>query len=208
MGYLSVAALLVVGLMGAGRFRGLSTGLRYLVGLVWFGLAVELASNLLRLQHRPNLLLIPVDAAGELWLLSLVYAYALQWPVFTRLRPWVAGSFVLYAGLSGVLLPETARFKPAVLVIESLLLLGMVGLYFRKLLNELQVLDLVRDPMFWVSSGLLLYCLGKVQIALFSNYLLLHYSLQLNLAVWDIHALLTVVLYFCYGRALWMHPQK
>ena len=208
MGYLSVVVLLVVGLIGVGRFRGLSLGLRYLVGLIGFGLVVELAAHLLLFQHRSNLLLIPVDAAGELWLLSLVYAHALQWPVFMRVRPWVAGSFVLYAGLSGVLLPETARFKPVVQVIESLLVLGMVWLYFRKLLNELQVLDLVRDPMFWVSSGLLLYCLGKVQIVLFSNYLLLHYSLQLNLAVWDIHALLTVGLYYCYGRALWMHPQK
>ena len=77
-------------------------------------------------------------------------------------------------------------------VTESLLVLGMVGLYFRGLLNELQVLDLVHDPMFLGSSGLLLYCCGKVRITLLRNYLLLHYSLRLNLVVRDIHALLTV----------------
>jgi len=84
----------------------------------------------------------------------------------------------------------------------------MVGLYFWKLLSELQVRYLAKEPMFWVSTGLLVYFLGYLQIALFSNYLLQHYSLQFNRNVWAVHTLLSIVLHSCYCVALWMRPQK
>ena len=206
--YLSACVLLAAGLVGAVKYRALDRCLGYLLALVWFGLAIEVASTIGRIWYHSNLWAIPLDAAGEIWLLSLVYSWALNSTVFTRWRPWIAGAFVLYAILSLALNFEPARFKPAVQVIESLLVLGMAGLYFRKLLNELQVPSLARDPMFWVSAGLVLYSISKLLIALFSNYLLEHYSRQLSLTVWTVNGLLTIVLYLCYLRALWLRPQK
>ena len=200
--------LLIAGLSGAALFRRLPTGLRYLAVLVWFGLAVEASAFLLSRYHLPNLFLLPIDAAGEVWLLSLVYAHALQWPKYSQWRPWVAGAFVLGASLSGALFSDPAHFQPVLMVGESLLLLVLPGLYFRKLLNELHVRDLARDAMFWVSTGLLLYFLGKLLIGLFSNYLLQHYSTELNVWVWFVHAVLLFVLHSCYLRALWLRPQK
>ena len=200
--------LLVAGVTGLVLFRRLPPGLRYLTGLAWFELAVELVAISLKSRHQPNLFLIPIDAAGELWMLSLVYGWGLQWPAYSRVRPWVVGVFVLYAGTSGWLLSNPAQFTPALMVAESLLVLVLVGLYFRKLLQELQVQRLSHDPMFWVSTGVLLYFLGKLQIGLFSNYTMRHYSQELNLWMWSIHAMLLVVLHSCYCLALWMRPQK
>ena len=208
VGYVSVVALLLTGFIGLVRYHSLAPGLRYLASLIWFGVFLELIAKSLRIMNISNSILTALDAAGEVWLLSLVYAWALQSPVFTRWRPWVAGAFVCYAGVSLALDFEPARFKPAVQVLESLLVLGMAGLYFRKLLNELQVPSLARDPMFWVSAGLVLYSISKLLIALFSNYLLEHYSRQLSLTVWTVNGLLTIVLYLCYLRALWLRPQK
>ncbi len=204
---LEVVPLLLAGVSGLVLFRRLPAGLRYLVGLVWFGLGVELVARFLSQHHRPNLFLFAVDAAGELWLLALVYDRALESAAFTRLRPWLAGAFALYAALSGWLVPAT-QFNPTLQVLESLLVLGLVGLYFRKLLHELRVQHLSHDPMFWVSTGALLFFLGKLQIALFSNYALQRYSNELNIWIWTVHALLLVVLHSCYCLALWMRPQK
>ena len=200
--------MLVAGLLALARYRQLPAGLRYLALSVWLSMAVELASVILHKLKGSNLILIPLDAAGEVWLLSLLYAWALNSPWFSRLRPWLASGFVAYAGLSGVLAPEFTRFKTGVLVVDGLALMLFAGLYYRKLLNELLVLRLGRDPMFWVSSGLMLYALGKLLISLFGNYMLEHYSQQLSLTVWTIHGLLTIVLYLCYLRALWLRPQK
>ena len=204
---LTQVTMLAAGISGVLRFRRLSPALRYLAGLVWLGLLIELVSETLAFQHKSNLFLGPFDSASGFLMLSLVYRRALQSATFTRVQPWLAGAFVLYAGVSGLLLPETTRFKPLLQVVECLLVLLLVVLYFRKTLNELVVQQLTRDPMFWVSTGLLLYYLGKLQISLFSNYIM-QYSKQFNLVVWTVHALLLAVMHSCFCVALWMRPQK
>jgi len=200
-----LAAALISGL---GRYNRLSANLRYLVALLGVGVAAEIAGGILRYYHQPNLIIIPIFVACEVWLLALVYGKALRWPAFSRLRPWLAGGFVAYCALDSMLAPEVLRFKPTLLVLESLLVLGLVTLYFRKLLSELRVTNLSLEPMFWVSIGLVIKHLGSLQIFLFSNFSLSHYSTRLNVNIWDIHALLLVVLNSCYLVALWIRPQK
>ncbi|AMR27761.1 hypothetical protein A0257_12095 [Hymenobacter psoromatis] len=182
--------------------------LRYLVALLGLEVATEIVGNVLTHYRQPNLFIISIYLAGDIWLLALVYDKTLNWPAFSRLRPWLAGGFVAYCALDSLLAPEVARFKPTLLVLESLLILGLVALYFRKLLNELRVNNLSQEPMFWVSIGLIIIHLGNLQIALFSNFSLSHYSRQLNLNIWAIHALLLVVLYSCYLVALWIRPRN
>lgn len=202
---LILAVAFTVGLV---KYRRLPANLRYLTGLLGLEVATELAGSALLYYHQPNLFVIPIFVAGEIWLLALMYDKTLNWPAFSRLRPWLAGGFVAYCALDSLLAPEVARFKPALLVVESLLVLGLVALYSRKLLNELRVANLSQEPMFWVSVGLIINHLGSLQIHLFSNFLLGHYSRQLNINIWDIHALLLVVLYSCYLVALWIRPQN
>ena len=208
VGSISEAVLLLAGVLGGLRYRSLPGYLRPLVGVVWFGLVMEATAKILQVCQLPNLWLGPFDATGEFALLSLLYARALGWPAFARWQPWLAVAFGGYALISLGVAPEMTRFKTGVLILEGMLLLALVGLYFRKLLNELLVPRLSADALFWVSAGLLLYSLGKMLIALFGNYVLEHYSLRLSLWVWTIHGLLSVVLYLCYLRALWLRPQK
>ena len=200
--------LLAAGLVALVSFRRLSLPQRYLALLVWFGMAVEVTGVALQSRHIPNLFLVPIDAAGGVWVLSLLYKHALQWPTYSRWQPWVASAFVLGAALSGWLMTDSAHFQPTLMVSESLMLLLLPVLYFRKLLNELHVGNLAHDAIFWLSAGLLPYALVKLLIGLFSNYLLAHYSRELNLWVWFVHAVLLFVLYSCYLRALWLRPQK
>lgn len=190
------------------RYRHLPANLRYLGGVLALEVVTEVLLLTLRHYHQPNLFIGPLFAAGELWLLSLVYEKTLLNRRFSRVRPWLAGGFVLYCALDSLITPEVAHFKPALQLIESALILGLVALYFRKLLNELRVTRLDLEPMFWVSIGLVIINLGKSQIYLFSNFLLENYSNQLNLNIWAIHALLLVVLYSCYLVALWIRPQS
>jgi len=204
----SYAILTLAVLVGSWRFRQLPTNLRYLMALLGLEVATEILANILRFYHKPNLFISPVFAAGELWILALMYDKTLQSPRFSRLRPWLAGGFAAYCLLDSLLAPEVARFKPALQLVESALILSLVALYFRKLLRELRVTQLDLEPMFWVSIGLVINNLGKSQIYLFSNYLLTHYSKQLNLNIWAIHSLLLAVLYSCYLVALWIRPRN
>lgn len=200
---------LVVALVGGLlRFYRLPLALRYLVGVVAWSLTIELVAAALRLQHLPNLLLIPLDVVGELTLLALVYQAALRLAWLNRWLPVGLAVFAAYALLSVLATPGAIRFWANLQVTENCLLLLLVGLYFRQLLSQLVVRHLEREPLFWVSAGLFIYCLGKIQIVLFSDYLLQHYSQQLNLTVWGVHKVLILVLNSCYAVALWMRPQK
>ena len=199
-----IAAALIGGL----RFNRLPPNLRYLAGLAWFELPIELACEILRVLDRNNLFLMPIYTVGELGLLALVYRQTLQSATFSKAVPWLVGAFTTYALLDSLLGSGLASFRPGQQVVQSVLILGMVGLYFRKLLNELSVQHLTREPMFWVSTGLFIYFLVYLQIALFSDFLLRHYSLQLNRSVWMVQYLFAIVLHSCYCLALWMRPPK
>ena len=204
---LTLVPVVVAAIIGLVRFRRLPTNLRYLTGLIGWVLPLNLLVFLLIYLHRSNLFLMPIYAVGEFWLLALVFQHTLQSPAFTRAVPWLVGSFGAYALFDSVAAGTLDQFRPGQQVIQSILCLLLVGLYFRKLLRELRVLELRREPMLWVSAGLLIYYLGYLQIAIFSNYLL-NYSHQLNANVWMIHSLLFILLYSCYSLALWLPRQK
>jgi hypothetical protein len=205
---LTLVPVIIAALLGGLRYKRLQPSLRYLAaGLIGFILPMEVVGLVLLLQQRNNLFLMPIYTVGELWLLGLVYRATLQSAAFTRSLPWVVGGFTAYATLDSLLGADLTQFRPGQQVVQSILVLSFVGLYLRKLLQELTVHRLGREPMFWVSTGLLIYFLGYLQIALFSNYLL-HYSDQLNMNIWAVHSLLFILLYCCYSMALWLRPQK
>ena len=199
--------LLMLSIVGAAavagvRYRHLPPHLRALAWLTWFELPLEVVATGLGLWHRNNLFIMPFYTVGELGLLALVYIRTVQSAAFGRVMPWLVAAFATYALADDLLVPDLAWFKPAQQVIQSLLILGMVGFYFRELLQELHVPHLEREPMFWVSTGLALYFLGYVHIALFSNYMLKHYSMQFNKDIWAIQFGLALVLHCCYAWAL------
>lgn len=205
---LGTSLLLVAGAaaIGGGRYRQLAAPLRYLAWLVWFELPLEVLATGLGLWHHNNLFIMPFYTVGELVLLALVYGAAVQAAAFRRVLPWLVGLFILYTIFDCLLAPDLTWFKPGQQVLQSLLILAMVVLYFRQLLHDAQVVRLGREPMFWVSVGLALYFVGYLQIALFSNYMLRHYSLQFNKNVWTIHTALFLFLHACYCVALALRP--
>jgi hypothetical protein len=192
--------------LAALRWRRLGRAQRYLAALVWFELPLELLGFALMLAKRNNLFIMPIYTVGELCLLALVYREALQSAAFSRWMPWVAGAFAAYAALDSLLAPNLHWYRPGQQVVQGLLILLMVGLYLRKLLHELRVQNLWRDPMLWVSVGLLLYFVGYLQIAWFSNYLLQHYDMAFNRRIWTVHAAVANVLHGCYCVALALPP--
>ncbi|MBF9221180.1 hypothetical protein [Hymenobacter ruricola] len=204
----SPAPVVVAAFIGLVRFRSLPLNLRYLAALMWFILPLELVGLVMMLYHQNNLFLMPVCAIGEFGLLALVYDKTLRSPGFTRALPWLVGGFTAYVLFDSFYAAGSLwKFRPGQQVLQSVLVLGLIGLYFRKLLHELRVQQLKREPMFWVSAGLTIYCLGYLQIALFSNFLL-RYSHGLNMNVWMVHTLLFITLYCCYSLALWLPPKK
>jgi hypothetical protein len=209
--WLAVVIIASASLRGFARFRQLPPSLRSLTWFAAFETFVELFSQFLTkvLHLASNLLIFPLDAIGTVGLLALAYSHALQSAAFTRIMPWVMGAFgsyVLFDTLAGL---GTVRYTPSVQVIGDLLMLGLAGLYFQKLLNELRVVHLQRDPFFWMSVGIVVYALGDLQLALFGNYILHHVSLETQRTTLGfVRIALLLVLYSSSCLALWMRPRR
>ena len=161
----------------------------------------------LTLAHfkRPDLVLVPIDTAIEFTLLALMYRRTLRPMAATRYLPAAIGLFLLGTALSFRPRLDTAEFSPVQHFVESVAVL--VGLYFRsKMARPVSLAPLEREPMFWVSAGLLLYFSGSILIFLSSNALL-HLSLETSRTVWAIHALLFIFLNCFYVVALSVNPR-
>lgn len=210
-GWLTILLSVGAGVSGLLRFRQLLPSQRHLALLACFDVTIELTAKFLsQVAHlKSNLFLFPIVLTGEITLLTLLYQRALQSPAFTRVAPWVAGLFGLYALLDHLAPHMAVHYAPGVQVVSYLLILGMVGLYFRKLLNDLRVTRLSQEPVFLLSAGLTVYALGNLLIALFSNYIIAHYSRTTQIIVFDlVRNLFNAELYVCYIAVLWMRPQK
>lgn len=209
--WLTAAIIAGAGLRGLARFGQLPAGLRYLTLFAGFEVFIELSSKALIqvFQLKTNLFLIPLDAVGTVGLLALAYGQALQSAAFSRAMPWVLGLFGGYTLIDMLAGLGTVRYFPSVQVMSDLLMLSLAGFYFQKLLNELQVVYLRHDPFFWMSVGTVVYTLGDLQLALFSNYVLLHIPPpQLLVTISFVRFFLLFAFYSSCYLALWMRPQR
>jgi hypothetical protein len=209
--WLVIGSVVVAGVSGIIRFRLLPHSLRYIALVAGFDMVMELTMlAIIKVLHqKSNLFMIPVYSVGEVVLLSLAYRVVLQSALFNRVMPWVVGLFSTYALVDGWVGLGVVHYATGVQITSDLLQFGLATLYFWKLLNELQVESLRREPFFWVSVGLMVYVLGDLLITLFSNYLLEYCTHQLQvIIILVVRRWFIIAIYCCYSLALWMRPQK
>ena len=78
--------------------------------------------------------------------------------------------------------------------------------YYYKLLKDLKVRYLERNPMFWINTGILIYFSGSLFLFIFSNYILK--NVQLNILFWAIHAGLNIFIHIFYAIGLWLSREN
>ncbi len=202
---LAVAA----GILGLVRYRQLVPSLRWLALLACFDAAAELTGDTLRevLGFRNTMFLMPFTVAGEIILQTLLYRQVLRSATFNRIVPWLLGLFCFYALLNSSVVTVVTTNSVSLEIVSNLIQISLAGLYFQKLLNELQIENLRRDPFFWFSISLAVYGLGNMLIYLFSNYMLAHYSVNLQkIIMWGVRNLFNVQFYLAYILVLWARP--
>jgi len=209
VGELTFWLALLAGLVGLVRYGRLPHSLRIVALLAIFDALMELSASILQGLHLPNLFLAPFILVGELVFAGLAYRWALQSPAFNRALPWLLGLFCTYALIESLLRLNATRYLVPLQIIGNLLQIGLAGLYFQKLLNELRVERLQADPFFWLSAALALYGLGNLFISLSSNYLLAHCSLPLQgIIFWGVRNGFNIQLYLAYCLALCLRPPQ
>ena len=204
---LSLIPITIAAVVGTWRFKELSSPLRGIVIVVFSELFMEGVSRVTGTFLKNNLFTLPIDTVLEFTLLAWVYRQILQPSVVSRWLPVVIGLFIVW-GLLSYLRPNSVyEFNTLQRFTESLLVLSLVLLYFYKVIRELVIVQLEREPMLWVSLGLLLYFAGNVFIFISSNYVMQRSS-ALSLQLWAVHAVIYMVLNLSYALALWIAPSN
>jgi hypothetical protein len=200
--YFTLVPVVITALIGLVRYQKLALTQRYLLALTGAALLMEFASRMVLRYLPSNLFLAPIDAVLEFSVLALIYHRELRPARISRLIPLLAAGFVLGSIITYTPRLDFPYFNAMQRFIESLLVLAFVGVYFHREINrQIFTRRLEREPIFWISTGLLLYFLSSMFIFLTSNYVLTQPQ-ELGRRVWAIHALLYIFLNILYAIAM------
>ncbi len=182
-------AAIVPGIIAIFAFNRLSRTQRYLAILVWGAALVGLCGSFFsHILQRPNLWLIPFYVILNFVMFTLIFRHYIN----QRLIPYLIAGFVI-SGLTYGIVTDFFAFYEPLRIVEAGSILIYCFQYFRKTLRQLDKEDIIQDPMFWISSGALIYYSASflffITIGLFIE------PTELDSLIWAAHASLAIILY-------------
>ena len=142
----------------------------------------------------------------ELVLIANIYREHIQ-QIFSKKQIFgILGFFALFAMINAAWIDGLFNFNPHARALECILILLLTLTYFFRLLKDLRVGRLEKEPLFWISAGFLIYFSGAMLIFVVSEYI--SNSQEVMLTAWGIHGLLNIGANILYAVALWVKPHK
>lgn len=141
--------------------------LKWFVPFLFFIVCVEIAGRYLpRVLHRPNAWLFNFSVPVEYLFYSYIYYCAFVTPGF-RLVARMAGFFYFLFCTLVLINYGIAVFRNQLLMTGNLIGIFYSCIYFFEILKKEQVVDLLKEPMFWITCGVFLFNLGELTYTLF-----------------------------------------
>ncbi len=193
---------LVPGIIAIVTFRRHTTTQRYLAILVWGAAIVGLLGFFFsKVLLRPNIWLIPFYVTLNFVMFTLIFRHYIN----QRLIPFLLFGFAIFSLTYGIATNFYAFGEP-LRIVESGGILIYCALYFRTTLRQLDKENITQEPMFWISSGALIYYSASflffVTIGIFVE------MNEIDAIVWVVHASLTILLYaFFFVMAFLKRPE-
>ena len=113
----------------------------------------------------------------------------------------IMAAFTLLFVVNGVWINGFSNMPSLTLTVETLTLIGMTFLYFVKIFQEMRIVQLERQFMFWFSAGNLLFFSMNSLLYIFSSFVN-QQATEVALQIWGIRAALLIFIYLMYTIAL------
>lgn len=176
---------------------------RRLAWLVWGSTVISLTAFVLAaVFHRPNLFLLHILTIFELIFLTLIYQDYLP----RKMDRIIIVVFSLGALFNSIVVEQFASMNVPARSMEALIIIVYALLFFSTTLRQMEIKHLERIPLFWISSGGLIYYSGSFLIFLFSVNI--RDFGELWFGYWGLHALFNILLNLIYAVALWVKPTR
>lgn len=197
----SVALPAIAGLLQYYRLKDVG---KVLLVLVFLSISTEIVARWLRYDAPSQNLVYYLFTTLEFSLLTYVFAQGLK-SFFKPAFFWgIATFFLLFVLTDMIWISGIAQFNSYSTAIEGLILIFLSLCWFYKTLQELKIKHLEREPLFWISTGILLYFSSNLFIFLFTNYV--NSSNRALFIIWGIHGIFSILLNIFYTIALWVKP--
>ncbi len=193
---------LVVGLLGWGRLTHIQKPIFWLV--IWSIFIEMLAMLLGPYLHHPNLFLVHIFTVGQFLLLWYIFKQRLLIPLREVHFTFTLVAFVIAAILSATWIDGWMNFNSHARSFESILVIFFCLTYYYQRLQRLDLEYLENDPLFWLSTGNMIYFSASLIMFIISNYIIVDESMSFS--VWAVHAILNTFNYLFLTIALWVKP--
>lgn len=191
-------------LVGIFRYYDLKDVQKVILLLVLLSVSAEVAAKWLGDEGGIQTLVYYLFTILEFGLLTYVFAEGIK-PFLKYNFFWgVAISFLFFVLTDMIWISGISQFNSYSTAIEGLILIFFALIFFYKTLHELKIRFLEREPLFWISAGVLLYFSSSLFIFLFSNYV--NSSTTALFIIWGIHGIFSILLNVFYSTALWVRP--
>jgi hypothetical protein len=136
-------------------------------------------------------------------LLLMLYREAFVGKTFKRSIIFLIVAFIV--GLLGIytLIDKKLSFSLSAYSFQHIILLIPVILYFAERMIRLDDIFLAQNPMFWISSGFLIfYSVGIFYFTLFNN--LFVHNKEIFIKGWAIHSIALITMNLLLTRGIWL----
>jgi len=149
--------------------------LRWFVLFLFLVVVTELYGRHLRNElHEPNTWLYNIFIPIEFLFYGFIFTVQYLSRKFQKLAGILMTVFGFLVIVTFLLLKNMLVLNTKVLIAGNILMIFCSCLYFVDLLNQDIVFNLHKLPMFWISTGLLIFNAGELSYNLFFDYILSH----------------------------------
>ncbi|MCE7991800.1 MAG: hypothetical protein HEP71_07465 [Roseivirga sp.] len=199
--HIAIGIPLLPATLGARNWKFFNSDARTFTLLTWFifinGIAAYLVERLIGSNMPLFHLYILVETVTLLYILK-----RLLQPFFpSKISNTTLISFVLLWLFNVSFGDGISGYPTYILAVKAALLIIFSAGWFVKVQKEKTVQHPERLFAFWLSTGVLIYSSGNMLLFTFSNYIFVQRK-YVFVAIWDVHAILVILLYLIYTIAL------
>lgn len=187
------------------KYRQLDRVQKRLIGLIALTFITEMIANWVWSKQLNNNPIYHVYAVLEYFLILRIYSTAFN----QNKKGYFIVLFTIFAGfafINTLFFQDLSEFNSNVVTLSAALIVLLALSYFYSLLKQDDLVELIHLPLFWISAGMLIYY--STNFALF--FIVQHNTFEFDnrFTIWGLHALINIVLFCFYTRALWVQTTK
>jgi hypothetical protein len=169
---ISILVILFPTIISIVRYKNLNKGLKILFCFLCFGVFTEIAARILIVTGHTTLWALNIYIPIEFLLIGLMYACFFDGFINKKYVYILIVLFISISAVNSIYFQDLGKFNNLILALRSLIYVVFAIIYFYKVLTELKIQKLSKEPAIWINSSVLIVFSTIFLIMAFSNTIL------------------------------------